>query len=40
MKKNDRNGEDNANLKKMNNWGISKTEEKTQIEDFQLLVVA
>ena len=40
MKKNDGNSEDNAKLKKLNNRGISKLRKKTQIEDFQLLVVA
>ena len=34
MKKNDGNSEDNAKLKKMNNWGISKTEEKLKLKIF------
>ena len=34
MKKNDGNSEDNAKLKKMNNCGISKTEEKLKLKIF------
>jgi hypothetical protein len=34
MKKNDENSEDNAKLKNMNNWGISKIEEKLKLKIF------
>ena len=34
MKKNDGKGEDNAKLKKMNNRGISETEDKLKLKIF------